>query len=221
MSLLIDGATVRAALLRVAERMVALRDRLNELDAAMGDGDTGITVAKAGKALQEYMAANSPGDDLGQWLAGAGMALNRAASSTLGTLMATALLRAGREAKGVQTLDTALLAQMVSAANQGIQERGKAKPGDKTLVDALHPAAEAFAGAIARGAALRAAGEQALEAARRGRDAAIPLRSKIGRAGWVGERTENQPDPGSVLCVQVLETLLQTGYSEPGSTART
>jgi len=57
-----------------------------------------------------------------------------------------------------------------------------------------------------------------LRAARQGRDAAIPLRSRIGRAGWVGERTENQPDPGTVWLVQMLEAILGAEYSAPGST---
>jgi phosphoenolpyruvate---glycerone phosphotransferase subunit DhaL len=213
----IDGAALQSALERVAGRMVELRDWLNELDAAMGDGDTGITVAKGGHALREYMAANPPGDDLGKWLAAAGMALNRVAPSTLGTLLSTALLRAGREARGVAQLEPALLAKMVQAANAGMQERGKAKPGDKTIIDALHPAAETFATAIGGGQSLEAAGMAMLQAARAGRDAAIPLRSRIGRASWVGERTENQPDPGSVLCVQVIETIMNVDYSAPGS----
>jgi dihydroxyacetone kinase len=105
---------------------------------------------------------------------------------------------------------------MIQAADQGIQERGKAKPGDKTIVDALHPAARAFANEIAAGGNLNTAARSMLRAARQGRDAVIPLRSKIGRAGWVGERTEGQPDPGTVLFVQILEAILGEEYSKPG-----
>ena len=85
---------------------------------------------------------------------------------------------------------------------------GKAKPGDKTVIDALHPAAEAFSDAVERGEDLGVAGDAMVEAAREGRDAIIPLRSQVGRASWVGERTENQPDPGAVLCVEILEAIL-------------
>ncbi|MCC7354703.1 MAG: DAK2 domain-containing protein, partial [Anaerolineae bacterium] len=209
-----------ATLARVADRLVALKDRLNELDAAMGDGDMGITAAKGGASLQEYLAHNAPGDDLGKFLAGAGMAFNRAAPSTMGTLIATALMRAGKETKGVSTLDSSTLAKMLLAADAGIQERGKAQPGDKTVVDALHPAAEAFAAATGQGKGLPEAAQAMLAAARAGRDAAIPLRSKIGRAGWVGERTENKPDPGTVLVVDIIETVIGAEYSEPGSTLK-
>lgn len=203
---------------RVAQEAMTLRDQLNQLDAALGDGDTGITVAKAASGLLDYLEANAPGDDLGRYLAAAGMAINRVASSTMGTLIATAFMRAGKAAQGHATLDQALLAQMMQAANLGIQERGKAKPGDKTLVDALHPASEAFVAATEQGQSLEDALAAAVDAARQGRDAAIALRSQIGRAAWVGERTENQPDPGSVLVVYLLEAVAGMAHTEPGST---
>ena len=214
----IDGSAVVAVVARVAERMDELRDYLTRLDGAVGDGDLGITASKGAAALQEYLSTNPPGDDLGKFFSRMGMAFNRAASSTMGTLIATALMRAGKEASGLASLDAATLASMLIAADTGVQERGKAKLGDKTVVDALHPAAEAFAAAVERGDSLGAAGEAMLDAAREGRDAVIPLRSKIGRAAWVGERTVNQPDPGTVLLVQVLEAILGAEYSQPGST---
>ncbi len=212
----IDAADVTEAIKRVADELEALRGPLNQLDAAVGDGDLGITAFKGAAATREYLEANAPSDDLGKFLAGLGMAFNRAASSTMGALVATALMRAGKEARGLAELDGETLAQMLRAADVGIQERGKAKPGDKTVVDALHPAAEAFSASIEAGDSLEEAAAQLLDAARRGRDAVIPLRSKIGRASWVGERTENQPDPGTVLFVRVVETALGADHSEPG-----
>ena len=214
----IGGAELVAQLRHVAEEAMTLRDQLNQLDAALGDGDTGITVAKAAGGLLDYLNANAPGEDLGKYLAAAGMAVNRVASSTMGTLIATAFMRAGKAAQGKAQLDQALVSQMVEAANTGIQEQGKAKPGDKTLVDALHPAAEALAAATAQGQPREAALAAMVDAARRGRDAAIALRSQVGRAAWVGERTANQPDPGSVLVVYLLETVAGVEHTAPGST---
>jgi dihydroxyacetone kinase len=126
----------------------------------------------------------------------------------MGTLLATAMMRMGKEAKGATMLDGPMLAKMALAADTGIQERGKAKLGDKTIVDALHPAAEAFATSISRGDEPEAAAKAMIEASRAGRDAAIPLRSNIGRASWVGERTINKLDPGTSLCVALLEAIL-------------
>jgi len=214
----IDASEVVSAIERVAARLIIVRDWLTELDAAMGDGDLGINMAKGATALGEYLAANEPGDDLGKFIAGAGMAFNRAAPSTMGTLIATALMRAGKAVRGAAQLDGPALSRMLQAADEGMQERGKAKPGDKTILDALHPAAGAFGEAIEGGENLAAAGDAMLVAARAGRDAVIPLQSKVGRASWVGERTIGKPDPGTVLFVQILETILGADYTEPGST---
>jgi dihydroxyacetone kinase len=214
----ISGPTVAAAVARAAERMEESRDYLNRLDAAVGDGDLGITASKGATAVREYLSANPPGGDLGKFFSQMGMAFNRAASSTMGTLIATALIRAGEEARGLASLDGATLARMLRAADAGIQDRGKAGLGDKTIIDAMHPAAETFAEAVEQGKDLGAGAAAMLQAAREGRDAVIPLRSKVGRAAWVGERTENQPDPGTVLFVEVLEAVLDADHTVPGST---
>jgi dihydroxyacetone kinase len=214
---IINGTDIVAAIERVAARLVELRDRLNQLDAAVGDGDLGITASKGAVALREYVSASPPKEDLGQFFFRLGRAFNNSAPSTMGTLLATALMRAGREVRGGAALDDEALARMLAAADAGIQERGRAKLGDKTIVDALHPAAVAFSQAIDRKEDRAAATEAMLQAARQGRDAAIALRSRIGRAAWVGERTEGQPDPGTVLLVQILEAIVGTQYTEPGS----
>ena len=218
-STVIDGPALTAAVERIAARLVEITDLLNQLDGAMGDGDLGITAGKGAAALLAYLAATPPGADLGRSLSELGLAFNRAASSTMGALVDTALMRAGKEARGLAALDGPTLARMLAAADAGVQERGKAKPGDKTLVDALHPAAEAFAAAVAQGASLAVAAQALLLAARAGRDAVIPLRSKMGRAGWVGERSANQPDAGTVLFVNVVEAALSPSPTQPGQAA--
>ncbi|MBW6455302.1 MAG: DAK2 domain-containing protein [Trueperaceae bacterium] len=206
----VDVAQVRAALVRVARALEAHKDRLTGLDQAMGDGDLGITAGKMAAALSAYAADDPPTADVGTYLAQAGMAVNRAASSSLGTLLATAAMRAGKEARGVEGAKPADLARMLTAADAGIQERGKAKPGDKTIIDVLHPAAEAFAAAVAEGVDLAVAAGRMLDAARAGRDAVTPLRSRVGRASWVGERTEGLVDPGCEAGVVILEAIAST-----------
>ena len=104
--------------------------------------------------------------------------------------------------------DPAAYAAFLEAANAGVQDRGGAKPGDKTIIDAIHPAAGAFAAAVAADEAVAAAGAKALAAAEAGRDRVTPLRSKIGRAGWVGERTEGKVDPGCALFTLVLDAVV-------------
>jgi dihydroxyacetone kinase-like protein len=197
---------VLAAMGRAARALEAAHDRLTELDQAMGDGDLGITAVKIAGALNDYMKVD-PGEDLGKWLSGAGMAVNRAASSTMGTLLATGLMRAGKQARGLPALTPGDLAAMLQAADLGIQERGKAQLGQKTLVDALHPATEAFAAAIQQGCELREAGTRMAAAAQAGCDRVTPLKSSTGRASWVGERTVGLVDPGCEAIVILLKAL--------------
>ncbi|MCB0158069.1 MAG: DAK2 domain-containing protein [Caldilineaceae bacterium] len=207
MAEVIQAQAVADALARAAAVLEAQSAYFTELDQAMGDGDMGITMGKIGVALQAYAADTPVGDDIGKWLAQAGMTANRAGPSTMGTLLATALMRAGKEVRGKTELTPADLATMFRAAAEGMQERGKAKLGDKTILDAIFPAADAFAAAVGDEASVAAAGGVAVDAAAAGRDAVTPLRSRIGRAGWVGERTEGKVDPGCAMLVMVLEAI--------------
>ncbi len=106
-------------------------------------------------------------------------------------------MRAAREAKGLQTIGLPELARMVEAAATGIQERGKAALGDKTVLDALVPTVRALQAAAAEGAPLVEALQRSLQAAEQGVQATIPLKSKIGRAAWLADRTVGHQDPGA------------------------
>jgi phosphoenolpyruvate---glycerone phosphotransferase subunit DhaL len=207
MATVYDAKAVVDAITRVSAALVAEQDALLALDQAVGDGDLGISMAKIGAALQEY-AAVTPTDDLGKFFANAGMAANRAGSSSMGTLLATALMRMGKEVRGLSELSPQNLSAMLTAADLGVQERGKAQLGDKTVVDALHPAAEAFAAAISTGESVSEAGKKMLAAAEAGRDHVTPLQSRIGRASWVGERTIGQVDPGCAALVVIFKVLV-------------
>ena len=203
----ISGQAVADAMGRVCAALKTQADYLTSLDQAVGDGDMGYTLGKIADALAQY-ATTTPTADLGKFLASAGMLANKVGPSTMGTLLATALMRAGKAVMGKPELAPTDLAAMFQAAEQGIQERGKAQLGDKTLLDALHPAVEAFGTAIAAGETVAAAGATALAAAEAGRDAVTPLRSKMGRASWVGERTEGQIDPGCAALTVMLGALV-------------
>lgn len=204
----IQAEAVVAAIRRASNEINAKSDYLTSLDQEMGDGDTGITLTKVANALLAYIEENSI-DDIGKFLMNAGMATNRAAPSTLGTLTATALMRAGKMVKGKSELDNEDLALMFTAAADSIQERGKANLDDKTVVDAMSPSSKAFAAAVAEGTSLSEAGKRALQAAEEGRDRVTPMRSKIGRASWVGERTEGKVDPGCEAFVIALRALME------------
>ena len=208
MAIAIEKEQILIAMERVIDRVFSIREELNQLDAAMGDGDTGITASKGATGLRGYLSSNPHVDDLGLFFINAGKAINKTASSTLGTLTAFALMRAGKEILGSTNLDSDSFMRMLCAADHSVQELGKAKPGDKTIVDVIHPAAENFAKAIKEGNDLQRAAMLMLEAARKGRDEAVPLRSKKGRGAWVGDRSENKLDPGTVLFVSIFEAIL-------------
>ena len=198
-------ADLAGAARRVAAALKADQAMLTELDQAVGDGDLGVTAVKLAEALES--AASQPGADVGKYLAQTGMALNRAAPSTMGTLMATALMQAGKRVMGKERLATADLPGLLEAAVEGIRTRGKANLGDKTILDALEPASEALSAALKEGRSLSAAAEAMVAAARGGRDRVTPQRNRIGRAGWLGERTEGKVDPGCGFAVVVLAAL--------------
>lgn len=207
MSEMIQSQAILDAFQRACDSLLANADYLTSLDQAMGDGDLGITMTKVANALKEFLAKESV-EDFGKFFMAAGMAANNAAPSTMGTLLATALMRAGKAIKGKTEIDSNDVVEMLKAANLGIQERGKAKPGDKTIIDAITPAQVALESAVAAGDSLKVAGQKALKAAEEGRDLMTPQRNRVGRASWLGERTEGLVDPGCAAFVAIMQGLV-------------
>jgi len=204
---MITTADVKSAFSRAADALRKNSEYLVELDQQLGDGDLGITARKIAEALDGYITQDQDESDIGKYIMGAGMKVNSAASSTMGSLLAIALMRAGSQAKGTSELSLTQISEMLKVAVQGILEKGKATLGDKTMLDALHPAVEAFAGAIASGKETETAVKEMITAAEKGLDEVTPLRNKVGRASWLGERTEGKIDPGCALVVIVLKSL--------------
>lgn len=205
----ITSAELLALLQQMATDLIAQKDYLCELDGAMGDGDQGVTMAIGFGAIQHGLAALQ-GQDIGTILTTSGLAFNGTAASTIGALLATAWLRAGKEVKGKTAIGLADLAAMAAAAAAGIQARGKAQLGDKTVLDALVPAAEALQTAAAQGTPLHTALAQALAAAEAGLAATIPLKAKVGRAAWIAERSVGHQDPGATSFALMLKSAV--GY---------
>jgi phosphoenolpyruvate---glycerone phosphotransferase subunit DhaL len=192
----ITSADVLAALKKMADDLEAAKDYLCQLDAAVGDGDQGVTMAIGFRAVRDGLQALQ-GQDIGTIITKSGLTFNGTAASTIGALLATACMRAGREAKGRQEIGLAELARMAEAAQAGIQERGKAQVGDKTVLDMLAPTNQALRTAADLGESLEGALRRSLTAAEEGVKATIPLKSKIGRAAWLADRTVGHQDPGA------------------------
>ncbi len=189
------------AIQTIANDVLAARAELNRLDGIAGDGDLGATMALGAGALLAALPELQL-LDIDAALRRCGSELARKAPSTCGTLLATACLRAaaaGAESAGPDETPTARLARLVSAGLSGIQQRGKANLGDKTLLDALAPAADALTAAASDGRTLGAALAAAAAAAQAGAAATTSMRARVGRAGWLADRSEGHQDAGAWL----------------------
>ena len=204
----ITNTELLALLQQMATDLIAQKDYLCQLDGAMGDGDQGVTMAIGFGAIQAALPALQ-GQDIGTILTTSGLAFNGTAASTIGALLATAWLRAGKEVKGKTEIGLTDLAAMAAAASAGIQERGKAQLGDKTVLDALAPTVAALQTAAAQGTPLPTALAQALAAAEAGLAATIPLKAKVGRAAWIAERSVGHQDPGATSFYLMLKSAVE------------
>jgi len=182
-------------------------DLLTELDAAAGDGDLGITMSKgfaaAAKAAEGYTEK-----DAGRLLLLAGMAIAKEAPSTLGTLIASGLMKAGKEVAGKEAVGLAESAQALGGFVRGIMERGKCKPGEKTIVDALLPAVEALQAAGAD-EAFGEAWQAALAAAEKGLEATKQMKAVHGRAAYQGDNSIGKVDPGATVGVMLVRAVVE------------
>ncbi len=193
------------ALLKAALPLLeSCRDELRDLDAAIGDGDLGITVAGGAAAvvreLEQVGHFATPALVLRQ-AAGSFAAAN---PSTLSALVAGALLAAAKRVVDAPELDRSAAIDILTAAINRIAERGKALPGDKTILDAMSPSLEALATAPADPVQTM---ELMVSAARSGVESTTALISRRGRAAWVGERSIGHPDGGATAYLRLLEAI--------------
>ncbi|MBC7254519.1 MAG: dihydroxyacetone kinase subunit L [Chloroflexi bacterium] len=195
---------VLAAIAQIARSLMANAEQLRELDAAIGDGDLGITMTVGFQAVLDELPSLE-GQDIANIIMKSGMAFNRKAASTFGALFATMMMRAARAVRGAQAIDLPILAAMAQAAVDGVRERGKSDVGDKTMLDALVPAALELAKAAAEEVPLAEGVRRAVVAAEEGMRATIGMKSRVGRASWFAERTQGVQDPGATAIYLMLK----------------
>ena len=171
-------------------------DVLRDLDAKIGDGDLGITITRGMSAVIEGLD-DLEGTPVSNQLARSGMTFNRAAASTFGILFASAMMRGGAVVKDREDVGSADVVPIARAALQVLMDRGKAKLGDKTMLEALAPAIEAFDKVQKAGKSLADATDAAVAACELATEATIEMKSKVSRAGWLGERSIGVQDPGA------------------------
>lgn len=189
----------------VAAALIAEEGRLTELDSATGDGDLGINMARGAAALLELPA--SAWADPETALSAIGNALRREIAGSSGPFYATALLRAARRLANDTVPSLTAWAAAFSTAVDAVCELGGAKPGDRTMVDALRPAADALAEAARTNWAAGDAWAAVMIAAEAGAAATAGMHPRLGRASYLGERAIGTPDGGAVAVVVWLKAL--------------
>jgi phosphoenolpyruvate---glycerone phosphotransferase subunit DhaL len=194
---------VRAWMERFAAAVAENRSYLTKLDGAIGDGDHGTNMDRGMKKALERLGTTD-GDDIGASLKAVGMALVSSVGGAAGPLYGTFFMQMGQAAGGRSELDLAGFTEAFDAGLQGVIKRGKAEPGDKTMVDALTPALEALR--AADGDDVAAALGKAAEAAQQGMEATVPMVARKGRASYLGERSAGHQDPGATSSHLLLKS---------------
>ncbi|MFD1981215.1 dihydroxyacetone kinase subunit DhaL [Mesorhizobium newzealandense] len=204
----IDSARLASMFGAIADAMSADRDRLCALDGVIGDADHGIAMDLGFSAARDAVAALDTGStDPTTLLNAAAKSFLNAVGASSGPLYATAFMRGAAAVKGKATLDDADAVAMFQAMARGIQDRGKAEPGEKTMMDAWAPAAQAAGEALASGKGLAGSLEAAAHAAKAGAEATKAMIASKGRASRLGERSLGHMDPGAASAVTVIEAM--------------
>jgi dihydroxyacetone kinase-like protein len=196
---------VRAFAATIADQ----KEYLTDLDSAIGDADHGINMDRGMRAAVTKLDSVPPGD-VGTLFKTVGMTLVSTVGGAGGPLYGTLFLQLGSATAGKPEIDEGGWLEALSAAVKGVQARGKAEPGDKTMLDALMPARDALAEAVQEGAGFSDALRRSTEAAETGMKATIPLVARKGRASYLGERSAGHQDPGATSSYLLLKTAADT-----------
>jgi dihydroxyacetone kinase len=201
------GKAVAAAVRAAADALIAAAPRLTELDQAVGDGDLGISLERGARAVQKALPAY-PLDDPVAGLRALGSTLQQSLGGTSGPLYAAFFVRAAAVLQRRGADDPAAWAEAFRAGCAAVAELGGAAPGDRTMLDALVPAAEAFAEALTSGATVAVALGAAAAAAAAAARATAAMVPRRGRSSYLGERALGHPDPGAEAVAVWLGALL-------------
>jgi dihydroxyacetone kinase-like protein len=192
----------------MAEVIEENKKHLTKLDSPIGDADHGINMNRGFQTVLKKVSS-AEDKDAGTILKTAGMALVSSVGGAGGPLYGTAFMQAGMAVSGKYELEGEDILNALSSALDGVVMRGKASPGDKTMVDAITPAVDAMEEALDNGADTLEALEAAAEAAKQGMKNTIPMLAKKGRASYLGERSIGHQDPGATSSYLLINTMVE------------
>lgn len=217
----LDAAFFLRWVAEAAAEMERSAGRLTELDSAIGDADHGTNMTRGFSAASAAVRKDPPGTP-GAVLTTAGRTLISKVGGASGPLYGTALRRAGKALGTDGTVTAEQVGDALLAALDGVRALGGAATGDKTMVDALVPAVEAYGAALGTGAGAAGALRAAATAAQEGAAATIPLLARKGRASYLGERSIGHQDPGATSTALLLGALAKVAAEgAPGGTGDT
>jgi dihydroxyacetone kinase-like protein len=186
------------------------KEQLTQLDSAIGDGDHGINMDRGMSAVLGKVDSAGQEKDIGALLKAVGMTLVSTVGGAGGPLYGTLFMQMGTALSGKDVIGPDDWTAAVDAAVSGVQARGKAEPGDKTMIDALIPGRDALKLALVGGASFEDALRRSADAAGQGMRDTIPLVAKKGRASYLGERSAGHQDPGATSSHLLLEAAAET-----------
>ncbi|MBO0793737.1 MAG: dihydroxyacetone kinase subunit L [Ktedonobacteraceae bacterium] len=201
-----NNETTRLWLERVTDVLHENAAYLTQLDSPIGDADHGVNMDRGFQAVRSKLQSTM---DIATQLKTVGMTLVSTVGGASGPLYGTAFLRASSAVAGKQELTSNDIVTMLEAFLNGVIARGKATPGEKTMIDALTPALEAARNAARDGATLAEVTMQASQAAEAGMKATIPMQATKGRASYLGERSVGHQDPGATSSWLILRALAE------------
>ena len=193
------------AVREMAAAMEEHRRYLTKLDSEIGDGDHGNNMHRGFQAALERLDGADPSSPADA-LKAVSMALVSKVGGAAGPLYGTAFLRASSALQEKEEVSAEDAAEALEAALGGVKQRGKAEPGDKTIVDALEPAVEAAREAASNGSVAEVF-RAAADAAKEGAESTVPLTARKGRASYLGARAEGHQDPGATSTYFLLDAV--------------
>lgn len=202
----LDAEQCRAMFLQLATAIIAAKDQLTQADQAIGDGDHGIGMARGFEAVFEALEQQQS-NSIGDVLLTVGTQLMRTTGGAAGAIFGTFFRGAAKSLEGRSRLDTATAALMLAAGRDAVQQRGGAKAGDKTMLDALIPATQSLSSMTS--APLDEALTVAAEAARLGMEQTKQMVAATGKAKSLGERSLGHPDPGALSTCLMLRAMAE------------
>jgi dihydroxyacetone kinase-like protein len=188
------------------------RQQLTDLDSALGDGDFGISLDRGFTAVQAELTANPPADIRGVFQTAATVLIKTMGGSS-GPLLGTFFLRAAAACAGKSELAPADVVAFFQAGVEGLQQRGKAVLGDKTMMDAWLPAVDAMRNALEAGSGMTEILDRGAAAAEAGMRSTIAMQARKGRGSYLGERSVGHQDAGATGTCLLFEAAAEVWRS--------